>query len=185
MEKQQAPLEVMFSLFKVSFGLSHRALAELIFSDRPLPNEQTPAQMAQDTSWLSRAVVHSQPGALQDRYFADWHDAANEVLHRLHEKGYSSEAVIAAIAGAQTSMEQALDACERDRCLYRNAMSRLTRCQTSVESNTLASIMLIVATACWCDPARAISYVAERLACSKRVEMFTPPLKRFNAARCC
>ena len=77
MPRRQTPLEVMFSLFKTSFTLSHRALAELLLSDLPLTNGQPTAQMAQDTSWLSRTIVHSQPGSLEDRYFTDWSCASN------------------------------------------------------------------------------------------------------------
>lgn len=50
MPRRQTPLEVMFSLFKTSFTLSHRALAELLLSDLPLTNGQPTAQMAQDTA---------------------------------------------------------------------------------------------------------------------------------------
>lgn len=87
MPRRQTPLEVMFSLFKTSFTLSHRALAELLLSDLPLTNGQPTAQMAQDTSWLSRTIVHSQPGSLEDRYFTDWSCASNQILHKLQEKG--------------------------------------------------------------------------------------------------
>lgn len=86
MPSRQTPLEVMFSLFKTSFALSHRALAELLLSDRPLTNGRPTAQMAQDTSWLSRTIVHSQPGSLEDRYFADWSCASNRILHKLRKK---------------------------------------------------------------------------------------------------
>ena len=65
MPRRQTPLEVMFSLFKTSFTLSHRALAEPLLSDRPLTNGRPTAQMAQDTSWLSRTIVHSKPGSLR------------------------------------------------------------------------------------------------------------------------
>lgn len=41
MPRRQTPLEVMFSLFKTSFTLSHRALAELLLSDLPLTNKWT------------------------------------------------------------------------------------------------------------------------------------------------
>lgn len=46
MPRRQTPLEVMFSLFKTSFTLSHRALAELLLSDLPLTNGQPTAQMS-------------------------------------------------------------------------------------------------------------------------------------------
>ena len=111
MPRRQTPLEVMFSLFKASFTLSHRALAELLLSDLPLTNGQPTAQMAQDTSWLSRTIVHSQPGSLEDRYFADWSCASNQILHKLQEKGYSNTDIYTMIAAATDAMAQALSAC--------------------------------------------------------------------------
>lgn len=114
MPRRQTPLEVMFSLFKTSFTLSHRALAELLLSDLPLTNGQPTAQMAQDTSWLSRTIVHSQPSSLEDRYFADWSCASNQILHKLQEKGYSNADIYTMIAAATDAMAQALSACGRN-----------------------------------------------------------------------
>ncbi len=129
MPRRQTPLEVMFSLFKTSFTLSHRALAELLLSDLPLTNGQPTAQMSQDTSWLSRTIVHSQPGSLEDRYFADWSCASNQILHKLQEKGYSNADIYTMIAAATDTMAQALSACGRNGLLYRNAASRLVSSQ--------------------------------------------------------
>ena len=123
MPRRQTPLEVMFSLFKTSFTLSHRALAELLLSDLPLTNGQPTAQMAQDTSWLSRTIVHSQPSSLEDRYFADWSCASNQILHKLQEKGYSNADIYTMIAAATDAIAQALSACGRNGLLYRNAAS--------------------------------------------------------------
>ena len=133
MPSRQTPLEVMFSLFKTSFALSHRALAELLLSDRPLTNGRPTAQMAQDTSWLSRTIVHSQPGSLEDRYFADWSCASNRILHKLREKGYSNADIYTAIASATGAIVQTLSAYGRDGLLYRNAASRLVGCQSDEE----------------------------------------------------
>lgn len=175
MVKQQTPLEVMFSLFKASFGLSHRALAELILSDRPLTNGRPTAQMAQDTSWLSRTVVHSQPGSLEDRYFADWSCASRRILHELRERGHSGGDIHVAIVLATDAMVRALAACVRNGLLYRNAISRLARRQPDEDDRALISIALIVSTACWCDPARTIAYTMGSFDCAKDAEALTPP----------
>ena len=174
MPRRQTPLEVMFSLFKTSFTLSHRALAELLLSDLPLTNGQPTAQMAQDTSWLSRTIVHSQPGSLEDRYFADWSCASNQILHKLQGKGYSNADIYTMIAAATDAMAQALSACGRNGLLYRNAASRLVGCQSDKENRALISIALVVSTACWCEPARAIAYIRDRFEFAENVRSFTP-----------
>lgn len=164
----------MFSLFKTSFTLSHRALAELLLSDLPLTNGQPTAQMAQDTSWLSRTIVHSQPGSLEDRYFADWSCASNQILHKLQEKGYSNTDIYTMIAAATDAMAQALSACGRNGLLYRNAASRLVGCQSDKDNRALISIALVVSTACWCEPARAIAYIRDRFEFAENARSFTP-----------
>lgn len=169
MPRRQTPLEVMFSLFKTSFTLSHRALAELLLSDLPLTNGQPTAQMAQDTSWLSRTIVHSQPGSLEDRHFADWSCASNQILHKLQEKGYSNADIYTMIAAATDAIAQALSACGRNGLLYRNAASRLVSCQPDKDDRALISIALVVSTACWCDPARAIAYIRNRFGSVEKV----------------
>ena len=174
MSGRQTPLEVMFSLFKTSFTLSHRALAELLLSDLPLTNGQPTAQMAQDTSWLSRTIVHSQPGSLEDRYFADWSCASNQILHKLQEKGYSNTDIYTMIAAATDAMAQALSACGRNGLLYRNAASRLVGCQSDKDNRALISIALVVSTACWCEPARAIAYIRDRFEFAENARSFTP-----------
>ena len=180
MPRQQTPLEVMFSLFKTSFGLSHRELAELILSNRPLTNGQPTAQMAQDTSWLSRTVVHSQPGSLEDRYFADWSCASKRILLELWEKGHPGVGIHSAIVSATDSMARALNACGRDGHLYRNAVSRLACRQPHEDDRPLISVSLTISTACWCDPARAIAYTMDSFGCAKDAEALPPPLKCFT-----
>lgn len=179
MSGRQTPIEIMFSLFKTSFALSHRALAELLLSNRPLTNGRPTAQMAQDTSWLSRTIVHSQPGSLEDRYFADWSCASDRILHKLREKGYSNADIYTAIASATDAIIQTLNAYGRNGLLYRNAASRLVGCQSDEDDRALISIALVVSTACWCDPARSITYIIDHIECAANVESFTPPLKRF------
>lgn len=174
MPGRQTPIEVMFSLFKTSFALSHRALAELLLSDRPLTNGRPTAQMAQDTSWLSRTIVHSQPGSLENRYFADWSCASNQILHKLQEKGYSNTDIYTMIAAATDAMAQALSACGRNGLLYRNAASRLVGCQSDKDNRALISIALVVSTACWCEPARAIAYIRDRFEFAENARSFTP-----------
>lgn len=175
MPRRQTPLEVMFSLFKTSFTLSHRALAELLLSDRPLTNGRPTAQMAQDTSWLSRTIVHSQPGSLEDRYFADWSYASNRILHKLQEKGYPNADIYTAITSATDTIAEALGVCGRNGLLYRNAVSRLIGSQPDEDGRALVSIALVVSTACWCDPARSITYIMDHIECAGNVESFTPP----------
>lgn len=175
MAEQRTPLEVMFSVFKSSCGLSHRALAELILSDRALSNGQAPAQMACDTSWLSRTVVHSRPGFLQDRYFSDSYTAAKKVLCALHKRGFASKDVCTVASAMSADMADALVARGCDGNLYQNAVERLGRYRSNEDYAALLLTTLIVYTACWCNPSAAIAYVLDRFDCIGTLESLTPP----------
>lgn len=52
-------MEALYALFKGEFSLSHRALSQIILSDRPQPNGLSPRQMVANTSWLSRSIVRA------------------------------------------------------------------------------------------------------------------------------
>lgn len=175
MPEQQTPLETMFLLFKASFGLSHRVVAKMILSDRPLTNGRPTAQMAQDTSWLSRTIVHSQPGSLEDRYFADWSHASKQLLHALLKKDYSNDEIYTAISSTTDAMARALSHYGCNGHLYQNAISRLICRQPDKDNRALVSIALFVSTACWCNPARAITYATNHFSFVNDVESLTPP----------
>ncbi len=141
MSRRQTPIEVMFSLFKTSFALSHRALAELLLSDRPLTNGAAYRPDGAGHELLSRTIVHSQPGgSLEDRYFADWSCASDRILHKLREKGYSNADIYTAIASATGAIVQTLNAYGRNGLLYRNAATRLVSCQSDEDDRALISI---------------------------------------------
>ena len=78
------------------------------------------------------------------------------------------------IAAATDAMAQALSACGRNGLLYRNAASRLVGCQSDKDNRALISIALVVSTACWCEPARAIAYIRDRFEFAENVRSFTP-----------
>ena len=181
MPGQQTPLETMFLLFKASFGLSHRAVAKMILSDRPLTNGRPTAQMAQDTSWLSRTIVHSQPGSLEDRYFVDWSHASKQLLHALLKKGYSNDEIYTAISSTTAAMARALSHYGYNGHLYQNAISRLIRRQPDKDNRALVSIALFVSTACWCNPARAITYATNHFSFVNDVESLTLPSRIFSS----
>ena len=101
------PIEALFALFKGEFGVSHRELATLILSSHPLADGMSPVQRAENTTWLTRYVVHAPMDSLQDRLFADFNLSARRVHHLLglrrkadHEKARA--ALILTIASGCT-----------------------------------------------------------------------------------
>ena len=100
-------MEALYALFKGEFSLSHRALSQIILSDRPQPNGLSPRQMVANTSWLSRSIVHAPMDLLQDRYFADFRSSARRVHSHLNQSGISDEEIFRVI-GSSDLMPSAL-----------------------------------------------------------------------------
>lgn len=117
-------MEALYALFKGEFSLSHRALSQIILSDRPQPNGLSPRQMVANTSWLSRSIVHAPMDLLQDRYFADFRSSARRVHSHLNQSGISDEEIFRVI-GSSDLMPSALSTQDQSSVVYRNALARL------------------------------------------------------------
>ncbi len=142
MPRRQTPLEVMFSLFKTSFTLSHRAVAELLLSDLPLTNGQPTAQMATghaagfpDDCALAAGLPRRSP--LCRLVLRIESNPAQATGKRVFERRHDT-----IIAAATDAMAQALSACGRNGLLYRNAASRLVSCQLDKDDRALIIVPL-------------------------------------------
>lgn len=181
MAKQATPLEVVFHFFKASFGISHRALGELILSNKPLPNGQTPVQLANDTSWLSRSVVHAEPGSLQDRLFDDFTVSSRHIYAELSLRGYADEKIVTEISSETGKIEHALAVYGQNGGLYRNALARFITAKKADPVQAIAALLLMITSACACSPTVAIAHVEKYLSkASKTDKSFTPPLNVFS-----
>ncbi len=60
--EETTPCGAMFDAFKRHCGISHKQLAGLILSDRPLSDGRSAASRASDRTWLSHFVVHAPVG---------------------------------------------------------------------------------------------------------------------------
>lgn len=150
------PLEALYALFKGEFGLSHRALSELILSDRPLQSGATPQQMAANTSWLSRYVVHAPVESLQARLFADFPASARRVHSHLIQLGRSDRDVFDAVF-ASDLMPRALCAADRSGLVYRNALTRLEPLPADLDAvKARAALLLTIASGCTADVGLAV-----------------------------
>ncbi len=162
----QTPCGVLFSLLKTHGGISHRELADLMLSERPLPNGRTPRDLARDRSWLSRNVVHAPVGTLQQRYFCDYGSAAARVMSRLRSKrgrAMSAEDIVAVLMGEPgRAMDVALERCHEDAKLYRNALGRLAGGEGLTPGERAESaLVLFVTTGCTADVRSSVAYAMD------------------------
>ena len=129
MAVELTPCGALFETMKRYGGISHKDLARLVLSGRPLADGKSPLSRSDDRTWVSRFIVHAPVGSLQDRYFSDWGVAALRVCARLRSsegKKLSARGVLDVITGpGGDMMRQALRGCHQDLALYDNVQERL------------------------------------------------------------
>ena len=76
MAVELTPCGALFETMKRYGGISHKDLARLVLSGRPLADGKSPLSRSDDRTWVSRFIVHAPVGSLQDRYFSDWRRCA-------------------------------------------------------------------------------------------------------------
>lgn len=176
---EPTPCGALFSFLKREGGITHRELAGLILSERPLPNGRTPRDLARDRSWLSHAVVHAPADALPERYFLDYGVAAAHVMGRLRSRrgrAMTAEQIAALLAGESgRAMDAALARCHQDERLYRNAVERLAASDDLVPGERAeALLVLMVAAACTADARRSVRYTMDYVATALGRHVGTP-----------
>ena len=150
----KTPTEALFALFKDKFGMSHRDLASLILSDQPLNSGLSPALLSENTSWLSRSVVHAPMEELPYWFFADF-DATARRLHRhLRQLGMSDRSVFLTIRDF-TPMRDALALSQASHA-YFNALNRMA-CISDEAAQTEAALLLVLVCGCTADASLAVS----------------------------
>ena len=166
MATELTPCSALFETMKRYGGISHKDLARLVLSGRPLADGKSPLSRCDDRTWVSRFIVHAPVGSLQDRYFCDWGVAALRVSARLRSrdgKGLSAEEALSLVTNQGGAlMEQALRECHQDLALYRNVLERLARgAGYSVEERSELAMVLFVAAGCSANVKRACAYVLD------------------------
>lgn len=166
MATELTPCGALFETMKRYGGISHKDLARLVLSGRPLADGKSPLSRCDDRTWVSRFIVHAPVGSLQDRYFCDWGVAALRVSARLRSrdgKGLSAEEALSLVTNQGGAlMEQALRECHQDLALYRNVLERLARgAGYSMEERSELAMVLFVAAGCSANVKRACAYVLD------------------------
>ncbi|MDM8302488.1 FHA domain-containing protein [Collinsella tanakaei] len=182
----QTPCGVLFDVFKRQGGISHKELASLILSERPLADGRSPVNRASDRTWLSHFVVRAPIGSLQPRYFKDHGLAAQRVLSRLRSRvGFTMtyEKVIDLICGeVGEAMDRALSLCHQDVALYRNALTRYKLGSGYTTGERAEALMvLFVAVGCSANVPYAVRYTTEYVERSFGGRAGTPESSSFEA----
>ncbi len=166
MATELTPCGVLFETMKRYGGISHKDLARLVLSGRPLADGKSPLSRCDDRTWVSRFIVHAPVGSLQDRYFCDFGAAALRICARLGArdgKNLSGAGILSLVVDqGGPLMSAALQACHQDTALYDNVMARIAAGDgyTDEERGELAMVMF-VAVACSGNVKRASAYLLD------------------------
>lgn len=156
------PCGAMFEVLKRRGGLSHREVAEVLLSNRPLSDGRSPLSRAGDRSWVSRFIVHAPAGTLQVRYFRDYGLSARRVFDQLRSgrRRLTNDQVIElALDARDHTMDRALHAQQQPVALYRNALERFAGFPGSLPGERAeALLVLFVAVGCSGNVGEAVSY---------------------------
>lgn len=160
------PCGALFEVLKRYGGISHKELASMILSERPLSDGRSPASRAADRTWVSRSIVHAPAGAVQERYFRDYGIAAQRIVDRLHARragGAAYSDMLRMICGAPGEMMvRALETCQGDTRLYRNALERMREGEGyTAGERAEAAMVLFVAAGCSASVTRAVDYTTD------------------------
>ena len=140
------PVSVLFDLAKRQCGVSHKELATMLLSGRPLSDGRSPQSRVDDRTWVSRFIVHAPVGTLTDRYFCDYTVGALRLAARMKsrsKRALSGEAILDIVCGeAGRAMDDALRVHGQNPALYRNMLARIA-CEGSLSADERAEVALV------------------------------------------
>ncbi|MBM6756553.1 FHA domain-containing protein [Collinsella tanakaei] len=165
------PSAYLYADLKIFGGIKNQEAAQILLTDRPVANGESPRERARERTRLSREYVKSAPGDLPASFFADFAVSALRIANHMiahldtadaHERicrHYREDTV--------SGMVSALDAYGRRGQLYSNAVCHVATMPLANErSRCSVFILLFIVTGCLGDPAFAAAE-AERFAESK------------------
>lgn len=156
------PVSVLFDLAKRQCGVSHKELASMLLSGRPLSDGRSPASRVDDRTWVSRFIVHAPVGTLTDRYFCDFSVGALRLASRMKSRGkraLTGQSILDIVCGEPgRAMDEALAAHGQNPVLYRNMLARIA-CAGALSADERAEValVLLVTAACTADVRRAVA----------------------------
>lgn len=164
------PSSYMFADLKRFAGLSNRDVARIVLTDRPILEGVSPRDRADERTFLSREIVHADPGYLPATFFVPFDVSAQAVSGRMVARlGTGARIRIEEHYARETADEfcAVLRAWGINDALYANALNRISSVRlASEQSRCTLYVLLFMATACLGDPLRAVD-LAERFAIEK------------------
>lgn len=172
--EQPTPSLVLYSDLKTFGRITYRDAAWRLLSSRPAYDGLAPRDRVNEKTFLSREVVHAQPGALPESFFADFGSSAQGLVAQMTSQmrharnaGVTAAEAHAAISShylgeAARSMRAALDASGADGALYSNTAASIAGLRLNREEDRATiAVLAFVAAGCLGSPGRAVQLTEE------------------------
>ncbi|WP_211095122.1 FHA domain-containing protein [Adlercreutzia caecimuris] len=164
MSHASTPAAALFELMKRRCGISHKELASIVLSGRPLADGRSPASRVSDRTWVSRFVVHARPDTLQEGIFADFSVSALRLIARMksQRKGpVSGEEIVSFVRDeGLRALEGPLAACAQPVQPLRAVMDRIDAERSlTADERAEEAMVLLASAACTAESAQALEEV--------------------------
>jgi hypothetical protein len=160
MPQSMSPSETMFAFFKTHASLSNKDLASLLLSDDAVYGDAPLRARINDRTFLSREVVHVEPGKFPVRFFSDfWQSALNiyATMARKHAGSDFDEQALALFVGeAAGNMQDALASRGQNALPYGNAVHSIESLNLPLRDRVCTLIVLFVVAGCTGSGAMAV-----------------------------
>lgn len=164
--KRGTPSAVMFDDLRRFGGITNRDAAWLLLNSKPTNEGKSLRDRVDSRTFLSRTIVHSEPGAIHPEQFRAFDLSAQTIIARITANRSGSTEVRDDISrhyrtDAARNMARALRAWDLDDRLYLNAVDFVATADIPENDRAVLYVMLFIIIGCLGDPERAVSYTEQ------------------------
>ena len=161
--KRETPSAVMFDDLRRFGGITNRDAAWLLLNSKPTNEGKSLRDRVDSRTFLSRTIVHSEPGAIHPEQFRAFDVSTQNIIARMAANRSGSADVRADIAchyrtEAAQAMADALRAWDLDDRLYLNAVAFIAATDLPEGDHAVLYLMLFIVVGCLGDPQQAVAY---------------------------
>ncbi len=160
---EQMPSKVLLDVLK-SLGVSNLQAGRVLFSSKPLANDDVPSERVD--YWYIRRRMHVSPGLVNERLYADYWVSTGRLYDMIRSRAVVADdlALSSYLSdGVRDQMCAGLLLVGQEEHVYSNACDRLVTMSLSEDDRARLLLLLLVATGCSQNGRRGAEEVKRRL----------------------